>query len=109
MSGAAGSGGGAAAKAAVLVRLSVRGQDKLDARAIAAFYGETWADVECTNCALEVAPVKMEVSVGSPSMFVGSTFSAPPAECAPGGLRPQGFPAAIRRQRRDCWPSGQCR
>ena len=41
-----------------------------------AFYGETWADVECTNCALEVAPVKLEVSVGSPSMSVGSTFSA---------------------------------
>ena len=35
-----------------------------------AFYGETWADVECTNCALEVAPVKLEVAVGSPSMSV---------------------------------------
>jgi hypothetical protein len=65
---------------------------KLNARAVAAFYGETWADIKCTNYALEAVPVKLEVSIGSPSMFVGSTFSAPTAECAPGGLRPQRFP-----------------
>ena len=63
-----------------------------------AFYGETWADVECTNCALEVAPVKLEVSVGSPSMSVDPHSHHPRLSALPGVCAPKGLPAAIRRR-----------
>ena len=80
------------------VRMSMRRQEELNARAVAAFYGETRADIECTDCALEVAPAALGVEQVSP---VRPAFRlARPARLArpvPIPHRPAGDPAAAAR------------
>ena len=81
------------------VRLSVRRQEKLNAQAVAAFYGETQADVECTDCALEVAPAALDVECQPPSLPSPgpSSSSSSSSSSSTNTPPPAGDPAAAAR------------